>query len=91
MDDLESFFYYNDQVVPHAIFTAIVTNYYLKQFGARSFKKLMHTEEYTEISLEDFLLKFCDVNDIPNFLMEETALYLGKELEYSDLFATEDD
>lgn len=88
LDDLESFFYYDDQVVPHAVFTAIVTNYYLKQFGVGSFKTLMHAEEYTGISIEDFLSKLCGVSDIPNFLMEEMALYLDKELEYSDLFAT---
>ncbi len=67
----------------------MVTNYYLKHFGVASFKKLMHTEEYAGISVEDFLSKFCGISDIPNFLMEEMALYLDKELEYSDLFATE--
>lgn len=86
LDDLGSFYYYDDQVVPHAVFTAIVTNYYLKQFGVGSFKKLMKTEEHTKISIEDFLLKFCGVSDLSGFLMAEMGLYLEKDLEYSDLF-----
>jgi len=86
LNDLESFYYYDDQVVPHAVFTAVVTNYYLKQFGTDSFKRLMKTEQYTKISIEDFLLKFCGVNDPSSFLMREMKLYLEENLEYSDLF-----
>jgi hypothetical protein len=86
LKDLSNFYYYDDQVVPHAVFTAIVTNYYLKHFGTASFKKLMGTEEHTKISIEDFLLKFCGVSDPSVFLMREMARYLEKNLEYSDLF-----
>ena len=87
LNDLDNFYYYDDQVVPHAIFTAIVTNYYIKTFGIPAFKELMKTEDLTDISVEDFAHKFFDTADVPGFLLAQMALYLNKDLEYSDLFS----
>ena len=86
LNDLERFYYYDDQVVPHAVFTAIVANYYLKTLGLESFRQLMKSEDLTEISLEEFISRFFKIDDIPSFLMAEMELYLEEDLEYSDLF-----
>lgn|GEM_PF-3558854 len=86
LNDIDNFYYYDDQVVPHAVFTAIVTNYYIKKFGLEAFKELMATESHTEISLSDFMSEFCDVNDLGGFLIKEMGMYLNKDLEYVDVF-----
>lgn len=86
LDDIDNFYYYDDQVVPHAVFTGLVTNYYLKKFGTDAFISIMKSDDKKDISIEDFLKKYSEFDNVSTFLIHEMEDFLKNGSEFTQLF-----
>lgn len=59
LDDLDSFYYYDDETNPHFVFNAIVTNYFVKKMGEDKWKEFMKREDVVLLKLVIDKLLIC--------------------------------
>ena len=87
LDDLESFYYYDDETNPHFVFNAIATNYFIQQMGEDKLKEWMKREDLSQEKLVDFLKNHCAVSDSKAFFLEQFKRYAEgtADLEYSKI------
>lgn len=87
LDDIESFYYYDDETNPHFVFHAIATNYFIKTKGADEFKRYMARTDLPKETVEVFLKNHCGVTDIKSFFITQFERYKegGSELEFINL------
>lgn len=82
LDDIESFYYYDDETNPHFVFNAISTNYFIKTKGENEFKRYMARTDLPREKLAIFLKNHCGITDVKSFFISQFEHY--KELD-SDL------
>ncbi len=75
LDDLDSFYYYDDETNPHFVFNAIVTNYFVKKMGEDRLKEFMKREDLSKMNVSDFLKTYCGIDDTKSFLLEQFRYY----------------
>lgn len=75
LDDLDSFYYYDDETNPHFVLNAIVTNYFIKKMGEDKLKEFMKREDLGKMNVSDFLRTYCSIDDTKSFLLKQFRLY----------------
>lgn len=87
LDDIDSFYYYDDETNPHFVFHAIATNYFIKTKGEDEFKRYMTRTDLPKEKLDVFLKNHCGIIDIKSFFMAQFEKYKegGSVLEFVNL------
>lgn len=86
IDNIEDFWYYDDETNPYFVFHALITNYFLKTKGEVAFKDMMLSAQKETIDIRGFLQKYCDIDDVTAFFIDQLNHYAENELEFVDFF-----
>lgn len=79
LDNLDAFYYFDDETNPHFVFNAIATNFFIKQQGEDKLKEYMWREDLSQINLADFLSDHCGIQDMKAFFTEQFKIYGDKD------------
>ncbi|SKB90505.1 hypothetical protein SAMN05660841_02971 [Sphingobacterium nematocida] len=79
LDDLNAFYYYDDETNPHFVFNAIATNYFIEKKGEQALKEFMRREDSRKDDVASFLKKYCGVEDVKSFFLQQFKTYADTE------------
>lgn len=88
LDNIEAFWYVDDETNPYFVFHALIVNYLLKTKGDKYFKELLLSENSEKLNIEKFLHKHLDVTNTKNFFLQEINKYAADDtiLEFENYF-----